>query len=184
MQNEFELLPSEEQINMMNKEYNEMQRRKNLIGDNCSLPAVKNNAHRPVLSCKGAKCGTDPKQSKLFERIYFAEQDMIMALKQLYTIAPHNAKDDIADLIKIKKTNSNLALKCYYSVSDNKISYAPILSHENDYCRLLRHISNMQKQLLLMLNKSKCMCVYSKKMIQYEWTASYIITNISIYCRF
>ncbi len=180
---DLDLMPSDEQINMMNKEYNELHRRKNLLctdcKQTCSLPPTQ-----PISLCKSKKCGTDPKQTKLFERIYFAQQDLIMALKQLYTTAPHNVKDDIADIIKLKKTDSNLALKCYYSVTDNKISYAPILSHEEDYCRLLKKIISMQKQLLLMLNKTKYMCAYSKKIIQNEWTVSYILTTIGMYCRF
>ena len=179
---EIELLPSEEQINMMNKEYNELNRRKGLLCDNCDNK--NNHTYHPKPLCKSPKCGTDPKQKKSFERIYFAEQDLIMALRQLFTIAPHHIKDDIADIIKIKKTNSNLTLKCYYASTDSEISYAPILSHEEDYCRLLRHIITMQKQLLLMLNKAKFLCVYSKKMIKNEWTASYIIITIGIYCRF
>ena len=181
---ENELLPSEDQINMMNKEYNEITRRRELMCENCEKYKSNINGYRPVALCKSAKCGTDPKQKKLFERIYFAEQDLIMALRQLFTIAPHHIKDDIADIIKIKKTNSNLTLKCYYASTDSEISYAPILSHEEDYCRLLRHIITMQKQLLLMLNKAKFLCVYSKKMIKNEWTASYIIITIGIYCRF
>ncbi len=181
--NEFEIMPSDEQINLMNKEYNELQRRKGLLCKDCQR-AVSPPQHHPVSLCKSTKCGTDPRQTKLFERIYFAEQDLIMALRQLFTTAPHHVKDDIADIIKLKKTNSNLALKCYYSATDNKISYAPILSHEEDYCRLLKQIITMQKHLLLMLNKAKNMCAYSKKMIQNEWTASYILTSIGMYCRF
>lgn len=214
--NDLELFPSEEQINMMNKEYNELKRRQGLVGKGCEmphpthndcnkcLPEVKENCnncdshqssdncnkcdnsphHRQFKLCKGAKCGTDPKQKKLFERIYFGEQDMIMALRQLYTIAPLGIKDDISDMIKLKKTTSSLALKCYYASTDNKLSYSPILSHEEDYCKLLRHIIIMQKQLLLMLNKSKYMCAHSKQMIQNEWTVSYILTTIGICCKY
>lgn len=181
---ENELLPSEDQINMMNKEYNEITRRRELLCENCEKLKSNINGYRPVPLCKSAKCGTDPKQKKLFERIYFAEQDLIMALRQLFTIAPLAVKDDIADVIKLKKATSTLSLKCYYTVSDKQISYAPILSHEEDYCKLLRHIVTMQKQLLLMLNKAKYMCAHSIKMIKNEWTASYILTTISIYCRY
>lgn len=181
---DLDLMPSDEQINMMNKEYNELQRRKELLCTNNSQSCNTPPKAMPISLCKSKKCGTDPKQTKLFERIYFAEQDLIMALKQLFTTAPHHVKDDIADIIKLKKTNSNLTLKCYYNVTDNKLNYAPNLSHEEDYCRLLKHIISMQKQLLLMLNKAKYMCVYSKKIIQNEWTVSYILTTIGMYCRF
>lgn len=212
--NDLELFPSEEQINMMNKEFNELKRRQGIIGNNCDVPrpphndcncipdmkdspnccdaqGMANNADtcnktqpKTMRLCKGAKCGTDLKQKKLFERIYFGEQDMIMALRQLYTIAPISIKDDISDIIKLKKSTSSLALKCYYSSTDNKLSYSPILSHEEDYCKLLRHIIIMQKQLLLMLNKSKYLCAHSKQMIQNEWTVSYILTTIGMCCKF
>ncbi len=181
---EFELLPSEQQINMMNKEFNELQRRKDLLCDDCEAQEKPMHSYSKMPLCKSAKCGTDPKQKKLFERIYFAEQDLIMALRQLFTTAPQFAKDDIADIIKLKKSTSNLALKCYYAVSDCMLTYAPVLCHEEDYCKLLRHIISKQKQLLLMLNKAKYLCAYSKKMIKNEWTASYILTSIGIYCRF
>lgn len=208
--NDLELFPSEEQINMMNKEYNELKRRQGLVCNGCGKPPhnqptcndcdkthlsnkqcndcempTKPPKHEQQLKlCKGPKCGTDLKQKKLFERIYFAEQDLIMALRQLYTIAPIGIKDDISDIIKLKKTNSSLALKCYYSSTDSKLSYSPVLSHEEDYCKLLRHIITMQKQLLLMLGKAKFLCVYSKKMIQNEWTVSYILTTIGMCCKF
>lgn len=186
--NELELFPSEEQINMMNKEYSELERRRNLC-ENCPPANERPNQiappHHSVCLCKSKKCGSDPKQKKLFERIYFAEQDLIMALRQLYTTAPVCVKDDISDLIKLKNQTSNLALKCYYSVTDNQIiNYAPTMCHEEDYCRLLKHIITLQKQLLLMLNKAKFLCAHSKKMIQNEWTASYILTSIGMYCRF
>lgn len=206
--NDLELFPSEEQINMMNKEYNELKRRKGLVCTNCEKPIpdfskqscnscdrqnLPNKGcndcttappHKPLKICKGAKCGTDVRQKKLFERIYFAEQDLIMALRQLYTTAPHNVKDDIYDIIKLKKATSSLVLKCYYSATDIPLSYSPILCHEEDYCKLLRHIISLQKQLLLMLNKTKFLCAYSKKMLQNEWTISYILTSIGICCRF
>lgn len=134
--------------------------------------------------CKSPKCGTDPKQKKLFERIYFGEQDMIMALRQLYTVAPLSIKDDISDILKLKKSTSSLVLKCYYASTDVKLSYSPVLSHEEDYCKLLRHIIIMQKQLLLMLGKSKYLCAHSKQMIQNEWTVSYILATIGVCCKF
>lgn len=180
---DMQLFPSEEQINMMNKEYSQLARRKQLVGQPEQSPHSRPPQHMPKPLCKSPKCGTDIRQKKLFERIYYVEQDLIMAARQLFTIAPPHAKDDIADVIKLKKATSKLILKCYANATDIPLSYAPILSHEEDYCRLLRHICSTQKQLLLMLGKAKYMCSYSKKIIQNEWTASYILTSIGMYCR-
>lgn len=169
--NEFELLPNDDAINMMNKEYNEQMRRTNLANQNTICPLKKHSL-----------CNVDIKQQQLFAKLYFVEQDIIMCLKNLFSFAPFDAKDDIADLIKLKKSNSNLLLKCYYNVSDNKLSYAPNLSHDNNYCRLLKRICSLQKQLLLLLAKTKYSCVYSKKIAQNEWTCSYMLNNLCVFC--
>lgn len=193
--NELAFLPSDEAIEMMNKEYNELARRQELtFGKDKTPPLPTSNflndgmtaalpqAHsRPNFSPKDKGC--DLNQKKLFERIYFAEQDMIMALKQLFTIAPQNAKDDISDLIKLKKDNSKNILKCYYANAEKPLSYTPILPLTHDFCRLLQHILNLQKHLLLMLNKAKFACRFSKQLINAEWTASYILSTIGIFCK-
>lgn len=195
-QNEFDLLPSEAEVKMMNKEYNELLRRKNMVeNDIIKAPNMCDNLNNNTkcessisLNYATMKTASNKKiditEKATFERIYYAEKDMIMALKQLFSIAPNDTKDDIADIIKLKKSNCNSILKCYYKKGDEVLNYSPIISHDHDYCRLLKRISNIQKHILLMLTKTKLVCPFTKKITAQEWTASYILSSIGIFCKF
>ena len=172
---EFEMIANDDMIKMMNREFQEVENRKNM---------VENKKNHSCYGVLGAKCGTeDIREKKLFERIYFLEQDMIMMLRKLHTIAPMDFRDEITNAIKIKMKNSNRILKCYYNVTDNKMSYSANLAHDNNYCRLLWHIMKNQRKLLVMLDSSKRHCVYIKKVIQSELTCGYILNSIACYCK-
>lgn len=190
-QNELDLLPSDEAVKMMNKEYNELLRRRDIVENMpAQMPNMRknqteshfSNAYTPMKMRLNNK--VDLTEKATFKRIYFAQLDMIAALKQLYAVAPHEVKDDIADLIKLKKSNCNSLLKCYYKKGDSVLDYSPDIPHDRDYCRLLKRILNIQKHILLMLTKTKLVCPFVKKITAQEWTASYILSSIGIFCKF
>lgn len=170
--NELDMLPNEETIELMNKEYRELNIRNDLMSKPISKP------------CYSGRCGQDVKDKRLYESIYYLEQDMIMALRRLHTIAPREFREEIAECIKSKKRNSNKILRCYYNVTDSQMSYAPVLSHDNNYCRLLRQIIRQQQRLLLMLTDVRYRCAYIRRVMEKEFSVGYVLSSVAIYCRY
>lgn len=178
---EFDMLPNDEIMEMMSKEYLKQENRKEMIKGQGTQ--TKSNVKLISPTCYGGKCGIDIRQRKVFEHIYQLEQDMIMELRHLHTIAPRNFRERIGDSIRIKKRNSAKILKCYYNTTSDKMNYSPTISHDNDYCRLLRHIIKRQQQLLVLLVGVRKRCVYVNQLIQDELSVGYILNSVAIYCR-
>ncbi len=179
---EFDMIPDDESIENMNREYDKVLRRKELL--NGVDDTVKVVSHRASPPCYGLKCGTgDLMEKKLFADIYHMQMDMVAQLKHLHTIAPYDMREEISNVIKIKRRDSKMILKCYYNTTDDVMTHSPTLSHDRNYCRLLRHIIANQQKLLIMLAGSHKQCVYIKRVISNELTAGYILNSMAIYCR-
>ena len=181
---EFDMIADEDAIANMSKEYEKVLRRTDLmkgVGDVSSNPN-KNTMRSP--RCYGLKCGnSDIQERELFGKIYYLEMDMIAQLKRLHMISPLDVREEISSVIKIKKRSSRMLLKCYYNSDDDMIKYTPTLSHDRNYCVLLRHIISNQEKLLVLLTYSRRHCVYIKRVISNELTAGYLLNSMAIYCR-
>lgn len=184
---EFDMIADENTMAAMSREYDEVLRRNKLMDGISQYNHTESNISRSQKHsphCYGLKCADgDLKERKLFENIYYLEKDMIALIKHLHSIAPMGARDAIDSLIKIKRRDSHMILKCYYNVTDDMMEYSPTISHDRNYCRLLRYIISNQQRLLVMLGESHRYCAYIKRVISNELTAGYILNSMAIYCR-
>ena len=182
---DFDMIADDDAMADMSREYEKVLRRSDLM-KGVDVPhhqaSDKSMIHSP--RCYGVKCGTgDLKERKLFEKIYCLEMDMISQLKHLHMIAPLDVREQISNVIKLKKRCGAKLLRCYYNSGDEIIQYLPVISHDRNYCRLLKHIISDHEKLLVMLTRSHRYCVYIKRVFSIELTAGYILNSMAIYCR-
>ena len=181
------MIADEKTMEKMSREYDEVLRRNKLMDGTSQHDVADDNKssrknHSP--HCYGLKCATgDLMERKLFENIYYLEKDMIAMMKHLHAIAPMEARSAIDSIIKIKRRDSHMILKCYYNVTDDIMEYSPTLSHDRSYCRLLKFIISNQQRLLIMLAESNRYCAYVKRVVNNELTVGYALNSMAIYCR-
>lgn len=132
---EFELLPNEEQIRDMAREYSAMLSK--------STPSTAKSERQ-------IDCGN----RELSEMLYLTI-DIEQALRRLYSLASKDNRESINSLIKLKKGQQNTIAASEGILPQSELDYIPYKAVSNYYTVLICDIAGIQEQsMLLSLSQS------------------------------
>lgn len=156
---EFEIMPSDEQIMLMANEFNKIGVRKSVIKCDCYIS------------------GGD------IAKAYFVEADLIHATRVLYSLANPSMREIINNIIITKRKNAQRLLNLYVKAAGAEMpDYAPKLLNKKKFCIQLADIDYIQDGLIMLLNQIEDCNAEINKVINNELMVSYFYNKLNQIC--
>lgn len=170
---EFELMPNDTTMGLMRGEYNKVFHRGEIL---------KGCEDKKECKCND-KCGCSLSEAKKMTKAYFIEEDMIVALRKLYSLSQREFREEIKDIISIKRKNSKLLLEMFANKCNDTVDYAPNLVNNKKFCVQLQEICRMQHSLLCALNDMPICNNELNRIINSELMVSCMLNRLELYCK-
>lgn len=194
---EFELLPSEEQMREMARAFQSVKIRQDVMDGCLSGNHLKTdkksckedarylceNKETACDSCQELPCQNNKAAILCMAKTYYLQRDVEQALKRLHSIAPQCYRENIAELIKMKRQNSEYLLKIYTQLAGEQLPYAPNLYNGRDFCQTLGEICSLQEKILARLVELE-ECTQVLWLTSREIVVATALNRMSIYCFF
>lgn len=163
---EFELMPNEEQMMDMAKEYSKVKARKEAM-----------NAH------SHERCSADKESLFKLSEAYCMECDLVVGVRKLYSVAPYVYRPAIERIIINKKRNCAVLLDLVLKYGEGDPEYTPDSVSGSGYCNQLKSLDFAQSALLYKLSEIELSDKEFNKVITCELMDAGSFNRLGIYCK-
>lgn len=170
------LLPDENNIGLMLREYNLIASRNKMLEGNCF---VNNDV---LADYRESEAERNKLLGKEYAELYCTEQDLCTSLYRLHSLSIPRYREEISKIIGEVKRNTKKIMECYSDICADKVDYAPKIELSMNYWKLLRDIISVQHNTMLRLTAIESPCEKVHSIIHTELVINGILnTLLSMY---
>lgn len=163
---EFELMPDDEQMMDMAKEYSKVKARQEAM----------NSPH--------GRGGMPDKESVYrLKEAYAMECDLALGVRKLYSNAPYVYRPAIEKILLNKKKNTAVLLSLVLKYGEGDPEYTPDAVADSGYCNQLKALDFAESALLYKLGEIELKDAEFRKLVTSELMDASAFNRLGIYCR-
>lgn len=166
------LLPDENNIGLMLREYNLIATRNKLIEENGFV-----TDRRGVIN-KESEEERKKELCREYAEIYCLEQDLCTSMYRLHSLANPRVRNEIGIIIGEIKRNTKRIMEGYCEISREKLTISPKIELSMNYWKLLRENVAKQQQIMIRLTAIENADEKLRNIIQTELVISSILNSL------